>query len=156
MDPSGRPGGRRRINQPWWRDPGTVDGYQAEGVQWPMETSRFAYLAPFGGFAEDLAQGHVGLNEQALYENTDLQPGDHVTVQVFEDHRPIPLLVQPTFEVVPLGFETPDAFLHSTEGEAVLSVRDVDRRYVGLDRQTQDLRVVLNGVLACQGRRSGA
>lgn len=144
------------MSQPWWRDPSRVDGYQVDGVRWPMETSRFAYLAPFGGFAEDLDRGLVGLNEQALYENTDLQPGDQVTVQVFENHQPVPLLVQPTFQVVPLGFETPDAYLQSTDGEAVLSVEDVDRRYVGLDREAEDLRVVLNGVLACQTRRSGA
>ncbi|MDX1610984.1 MAG: hypothetical protein R3185_01360 [Candidatus Thermoplasmatota archaeon] len=156
MDWPRRAGSRHGFSNPWWRDPTRVDGYRVDGVPWPVETSRFAYLAPVGGVTEELDPGRIGINRQALEENTELQAGDQVTVSVFEGRRPYPVLMRPTFEVVPLDFETPDAFLHSTEGEAVLPVEDTRYEELGIDQLGPELRVVLNGVLAVRMRQRDA
>lgn len=149
--------GRRRIAPGWFQDPNSVDGYQAQGVQWPVETRRYAYMAPLGGFSSDLEGGTIGLHEQALEENTELEPGDAVTVSVFEGAKPFPILLRPTFTVTAVDFEMPDAYLHTTEGQPVLSAADTDRAFLERTQKTPEaLKVVLNGVLACRMREASA
>jgi len=147
-----RPGDRGRLPGFWTEEPIVVDGYRPGGVPWPIETSRHTYLAPIGGFSMDVPTAAIGVNRQALAENTALEPGDLITVSVFERGRPVPLMVRPTFEVVPLDFETPEAFLHAVDGQVVLSHDVPPAELLGVDRLHTELRVILNGVLACQGR----
>lgn len=130
-----------------------VDGYQDHGVPWPVEMTRFSYITPFGGVSDDLPEGVVGLNKQALVENTALEPGDSITLTLFEQGRPVPHVLRPTFEVVALDFQTPDAFLHSVGGEAVLSAVELEHEILGLDGLAGGLKVVMNGVIAVNTRR---
>lgn len=151
-----RPNDRRGLDGAWTSDPEVVDGYQLGGLPWPVETTRYAYLTLLGGFSPELDRSAIGLNRQAIEENTDLRAGDQVTVSTFQNGQPVPLLVRPSFEVVPLDFETPDAFIHSSEGQAVLSRAAVEEEVPGLERIEAGVEVVINGVLAAQLRGSGA
>ncbi len=125
-------------------------------MPWPVETSRYAYLTLLGGFSAELSGTAIGLHQQAIEENTELRPGDQVTVSTFQNGQPVPLLAKPSFEVVPLDFETPDAFLQSAEGEAVLPSSAVEQELPGLEKVEQGIEVVINGVLAARLRGSGA
>lgn len=156
MESPRRPGDRRRLDGAWTSDPGTVDGYQLGGLPYPVETSRYAYLTLLGGFSQELDAEALGLHRQALEENTELEAGDQVTVSTFQQGKPVPLLAKPAFRIVPLDFQTPDAFLQSSDGEAVLPRRAVDQEIPGLERLEHGIEVVINGVLAAQMRDTGA
>lgn len=149
------PHDKRRLDGAWTSDPDTVDGYQLGGLPWPIETTRYAYLTVLGGFSTDLPSQAIGLHRQALEENTDLEAGDRVTVGTFQSGEPVPLLVKPAFRLVPLDFETPDAFLHSVNGQAVLPNEAVDEPPRGLSGLEDGVEVVINGVLAAQTRGGG-
>jgi hypothetical protein len=136
----------------WMSDPEAVDGYQLGGLPWPVETTRHAYLTLLGGFSEEIDPTAIGLHRQALEENTDLEAGDRVTVSTFRGGEPVPFLARPSFQVVPLDFERPDAFLQSREGEAVLPSRAVQADLPGLEELERDIEVVINGVLAARLR----
>lgn len=151
-----RPNDRRGLEGAWTSDPTSVDGYQLGGLPWPVETTRYAYLTLLGGFSAELAGSTIGLHRQAVEENTELKPGDQVTVSTFQNGQPVPLLAKPSFEVVPLDFETPDAFLQSAKGQAVLPRTAVEEKLPGLEDVEQGIEVVINGVLAAQLRGSGA
>jgi hypothetical protein len=146
------PTDRGRLPGTWNHDPIVVDGYRPDGLKWPVETTRFAYMTPFAGFSADLAPGTIGLNRQALTENTELVDGDQVTLSVFERGRPVPLLARPVFEIVSVDFGTPDAFLRSLEGEALLSADDTRQRLPGLERLESGIRLIVNGVIAARLR----
>ena len=145
--------GRRRLRGNWTSDGVVVDGYRDEGLPWPVETRRLAYVTPFGGQSSDLAPGSVGLHRQALEENTDLGEGDRVTIAVFEHNSKLPYVFRQEFEVVALDFARPDGFLRSVDGEAVLALAEpeVERRRLGEVREGVNL--VLNGVLGRLGGR---
>lgn len=156
MDFPRRPGDRQRLDGAWTSDPNKIDGYQLGGLPWPVETTRYSYLTLLGGFSQELDGLDLGLHQQALEENTDLEAGDRVTVSTFHAGKPVPLLVRPSFRVIPLDFETPDAFLQSVEGQAVLPHEAVNRELPGLEELEDGVEIVINGVIAAQTRGTGA
>lgn len=139
----------------WSKDPDRIDGYRFGGLPWPVETTRHAYLTVLGGFSEELAEDAIGLHRQALEENTDLVPGDRVTVTTVDGGQPVPYIKRHAYRLVPLDFETPDAFLHSTEGEAVLPSAVPREGHPGLEEARDGVEVVINGVLAARMRSPG-
>lgn len=151
-----RPNDRRGPDGAWTSDPDAVDGYQLGGLSYPVETTRYAYLTLLGGFSPELDTMHIGLHRQAIEENTDLEAGDQVTVSTFHQGEPVPLLIRPSFRLVPLDFETPDAFLQSVDGEAVLPKDAVEQDLPGLENLDHGVEVVINGVLAAHMRSAGA
>lgn len=136
----------------WNMDPSTVDGYRFGGLPWPVETMRYAYVTLLGGFSAELPADAIGLNKQALEENTELEPGDRVTISLFERGRPVPLMVRPSFELVPLDFQLPDAYLQATDGEAVLAQAATEEHLPGLEEVASGIEIVINGVLAARMR----
>ncbi len=140
----------------WFSDPDAVDGYRLDGLPWPIETTRFAYLTLLGGFSDELTTTSLGLHQQALEENTDLEPGDQVTVSTFHQGEPVPFLARPSFEIVPLDFERPDAYVQSSEGQAVLPSTAVEQKLPGLETLDEGVEVVINGVLAARLRGPGS
>ena len=44
------------------------------GYPYPIETLKHWYVAPIGGMSVDLKPGQIGLNKEALADNTDLVP----------------------------------------------------------------------------------
>lgn len=138
----------------WTSDPDAVDGYQLGGLPWPVETTRHAYLTLLGGFSDEISASAIGLHQQALEENTDLEAGDRVTVSTLRQGQPVPFLARPAFQVVPLDFETPDAFLASKQGKAVLPADAVQGELPGLEALEEGIQVVINGVIAARMRSS--
>lgn len=121
-----------------------------------METTRHAYLTLLGGFSDELATNALGLHQQALEENTSLEAGDEVTVSTFHQGEPVPFLARPSFQLVALDFQTPDAFVQSSKGQAVLPRNAIDEDLPGLSNLDHGVEVVINGVLAARTRRPGA
>ncbi len=156
MDMPRRPFDREGKKSAWFSNPDTVDGYRLGGLPWPIETTRYAYLTLLGGFSDELATDALGLHQQALEENTALEAGDKVTVSTFHQGEPVPFLTRPSFEVVPLDFQTPDAFVQSPQGQAVLPRSALEDNLPGLNNLGQGVEVVINGVIAARTRRSGA
>lgn len=140
----------------WFSDPDAVDGYQLQGLPWPIETTRHAYLTLLGGFTDELTTCSIGLHQQALEENTDLEAGDRVTVSTFHQGEPVPFLARPSFEIVPLDFERPEAFVQSSQGQAVLPTTAVEQELPGLESLDAGIEVVINGVLAARMRGPGS
>jgi len=60
--------------------PRTRERTEEGELPYPIETLRFWYVSPFGGRSEGLASDQVGLNRQALAQNTELEPNDRVAV----------------------------------------------------------------------------
>jgi hypothetical protein len=139
----------------WSKDPDEIDGYQFGGLPYPVETTRHAYLTLLGGFSAELADDAIGLHRQALEENTDLQPGDQVTITTVDEGQPVPFIKKPAYRLVPLDFETPDAFLHSTEGQAVLPAAAPREGHPGVEGAEDGIELVINGVIAARMRSSG-
>jgi hypothetical protein len=156
MDTPRRLDDERRSRRTWQTDPETVDGYQFGGLPWPVETTRHAYLTVLGGFSQELPEDAIGLHQQALEENTDLEPGDVVTVNVVDGGQPVSYIRRPRYRLVPLGFETPDAFVNATEGQAVLPADAVEEPPAGLEKLDGEAEVVINGVIAARMRQSGS
>jgi hypothetical protein len=140
----------------WNSDPKRIDGYQFGGLPYPVETTRHAYLTLLGGFSAELAEDAIGLHRQALAENTDLQPGDRVTIKTRDEGQPVPFIKRPAYRVTPLDFETPDAFLHSTEGQAVLPAAAPREGHPGVEEAEDGIELVINGVIAARMRSSGS
>lgn len=156
MDMPRRPFDKEGRSSAWFSNPDAVDGYRLGGLPWPIETTRHAYLTLLGGFSDDLAMDALGLHQQALEENTALEAGDKVTVSTFHHGEPVPFLARPSFEVVPLDFQTPDAFVQSSQGQAVLPRSAIEENLPGLSKLDHGVEVVINGVIAARTRRSGA
>jgi hypothetical protein len=119
------------------------------GYAYPIETLKHWYVAPIGGLSTDLDPGQIGLNREALADNTDLVPyQDRVSLSKLDGSGARPLFVKKYFDVVPLDKACPDALSKSPNGEAVLPRQEV--------RQTNSLvepfqvgeLVILNGVLS--------
>lgn len=110
-----------------------------------METLRHWYVTPFGGISPDLGPSQVGILREAIELNTRLDPDmDRVRVSVVGHARRRPLLLDRTFEVVPLDESHPDALAQSPGGEAVLPEADVVRHPDVAPRRGDE--VLLNGV----------
>lgn len=90
----------------------------------PIETLRHWYLTVCGGRSPELGFGQIGINQEAVEKNTELDPAtDRVRVTVLGRRRR-PLLMDRTFEVVPLDARRPDALDRSPQGEAVFPEGD--------------------------------
>jgi hypothetical protein len=90
----------------------------------PVETLRHWYVTPFGGLSPELGLFQVGINREALEQNTSLDPAtDRVRVTVLGKARR-PILFDRFFEVVPLDARHPEALARSPMGEAVLPEGD--------------------------------
>lgn len=152
MDDPRRSDDDRRMQGAWSSDPKRIDGYQFGGLPWPVETTRYAYLTVLGGFSAELAEDAIGLHRQALEENTDLQPGDRVTIKTADEGQPVPFIKRPAYRITPLDFEMPDAFLHSTEGQAVLPAAAPREGHPGVEDAEDGVELVINGVIAARMR----
>ncbi|MBS1263524.1 MAG: hypothetical protein MAG715_00707 [Methanonatronarchaeales archaeon] len=91
--------------------------------QFPMTVSRDWYVTRIGGHTADLEAGEVGINVEALVQNTELRGGERVRIRPFED-TPHPLFRRPVYEVVPVGGDLDDGVALSGNGEAVLPLED--------------------------------
>jgi hypothetical protein len=149
------PDGERRTSGAWCSDPDQIDGYQFGGLPWPVETTRHAYLTVLGGFSEELPEDALGLHRQALQENTDLEPGDRVTITTRAEGQPIPYVKRHAYRLIPLDFETPDAYLNATEGQAVLPAA-APQEHVEVEGAEGGVELVINGVIAARMRASGS
>ncbi|MDM7934997.1 MAG: hypothetical protein QUS08_06360 [Methanothrix sp.] len=118
------------------------------GYPYPIEALRHWYIAPIGGVSNDLEPGQIGVNREALADNTDLVPyQDRVSLSRLDGGLSRPLFAKKYFEVVPLDDRSPDALSKSMMGEAVLPVREAQRRGALETFKVGDL-VVMNGVLS--------
>lgn len=126
---------------------GRRDG-DRETLPFPFETLRHRYVTPFGGRSEELSADEVGINAQALAQNTQLVPRqDKVLISILGPSRPRPLYTRKPFEIVALDERRPDALVKSPQGEAVLPREppwDIVRRPQLDPARGQGL--VLNGV----------
>ncbi len=100
--------------------------YPPQEKPFPVETLRHWYVTPFGGRSPDLHTGQVGINSQALDQNTRLVPErDKVLISILGNHDAKPLYTRRPFQVVALDPHRPDGLGKSPQGEAVLPVEEV-------------------------------
>jgi len=115
---------------------------------YPVETLKNWYVTLVGGQSRDLKPGQIGLNQEALAENTELVPyRDRVLVSKLEGGRIQPLFTKKYFTVVPLDEASPDALSKSPKGEAVLPRQERKRNRFLEPFQVGDT-VILNSVLS--------
>jgi hypothetical protein len=119
------------------------------GFPYPIETLKHWYVTPIGGISADLKPGQIGLNREALADNTDLVPfQDRVSLSLLDGGESLPLFAKKYFEVVALDKTWPDALSKSPKGEAVLPSRD-ERQKIGFMKPFPvGAFVILNGVLS--------
>lgn len=117
-------------------------------LPFPFETLRHRYVTVFGGRSDELGEAEVGINAQALAQNTELVPRqDKVLISILGPDRARPLYTQIPFEVVALDGRRPEALEKSLQGEAVLPREptwDIVRR--PLLEPTRGQQLVLNSV----------
>jgi hypothetical protein len=120
------------------------------GYPYPIETLKHWYVTPIGGQSIDLKPGQIGLNRQALADNTDLVPyQDRVSLSKLDGTGSKPLFAKKYFEVVPLNKACPDALSKSLNGEAVLpQQQEVSRKKGFMEPFQVGEFVILNGVLS--------
>ena len=119
------------------------------GYAYPIETLKHWYLAPIGGLSMDLNPGQIGLNREALADNTDLVPyQDRVSLSKLDGSGSRPLLLKKYFDVVPLDKACPDALSKSPNGEAVLPHQEVGHKNSFTEPFQVGEFVILNGVLS--------
>ncbi len=99
---------------------------EARELPYPIETLRHWYVSPFGGRSEELDDDEVGVNHEALAQNTDLAAEDPVAVAVSGTDPDRPWFFQEEFHVVPLDERKPEAASLSPIGEVVLPEREWD------------------------------
>lgn len=113
---------------------------------YPVETLKHWYVTVVGGKSTDLKPNQIGVNLEALAENTDIIPfKDTVMISKLEG-RGMPLLMKKYFTVVPLDENSPDALLKSPIGEVVLPEQDKKEWF--LEPIEIGESVVLNNVLS--------
>ncbi len=113
---------------------------------YPVETLKHWYVTVVGGQSFDLKPNQIGVNKDALAENTDIVPyEDSVLISKLEG-RGAPIVTKKYFTVVPLGTASPDASSKSPNGEVVLPVLDIkERTWCAFEVGDQ---VILNNVLS--------
>lgn len=120
-----------------------------EALPYPIETIRYWYVSPFGGRSGELAVDEVGVNRDALEQNTDLRPTDRVTVGVVGTNTDRPWFFQHPYKVIALDDGKPSARVLSPMGEVVLPP---EQRYDFVKRPTFQPQlgdaVVLKGAAA--------
>ncbi len=116
---------------------------------YPIETLRHWYVAPIGGCSFDLEPGQVGLNRDALTDNTDLVPfADKVSISRLDGDKTRPLFIKRYFEVIALDRRSLDALSKSPNGEIVLPLDDLKQKTGHSEPLNIGEFVVLNGVLS--------
>ena len=108
------------------RFPSKADAPDDEPLPYPIETVRYWYVSPFGGRSTELATDQIGVNREALAQNTELQSKDRVSVGLSGNDPDRPWFFQRPFEVVPLDERLPGAAALSPQGEAVLPDQEFD------------------------------
>jgi len=91
--------------------------------QFPLSVSRDWYVTEVGGHTQELSPGEIGINVDALKQNTSLEGGEMVQLRPFED-SPHPFFRRRRYEVVPLGDEHSDGVQLSRNGEAALPLEE--------------------------------
>jgi hypothetical protein len=116
---------------------------------YPVETLKHWYVTIVGGQSKDLKPNQIGVNREALAENTDIVPyEDGVLISKLENSRPQPLFTKSYYTVVPLDDTSPDASSKSPKGEAVLPAPDREQRNWFLEPFKIGEPVILNNVLS--------
>ncbi len=116
---------------------------------YPVETIRHWYIAPIGGLSYDLEPGQVGLNREALADNTDLLPfADKVLISRLDEDRSRPLFIKRFFDVVALDKSSLDALSKSSKGEVVLPAEDNGQITNIPDPLRIGEFIILNGVIS--------
>jgi len=118
---------------------------------YPVETLRHWYIAPIGGQSPDLGQGQIGLNREALADNTDLVPfEDRVSISRLDGggRCPRPLFMKRFFQVVALDRKSKDALSKSPNGEVVFPKDEGKQKSEVIGPFVIGELVVLNGVLS--------
>ena len=119
------------------------------GYPYPIEMLKHWFITPVGGQSKDLKPGQIGLNREALADNTDLVPyQDRVSLSKLDGMRSQPLFAKEYFEVVPLGKDCQDALSKSLNGEAVFSQQEFNYKKNFPNRFQVGEFVILNGVLS--------
>jgi hypothetical protein len=121
----------------------------SDAPPYPVETLRYVYLTPFGGFSPDLEPGELGIRADALERNTRLRPEDVVTISKPEGSARIPFILKMLFRVRPIDEGMRDAWRKSAAGEAVLPHEQPGEasESARLDLAKGE-ELVINGVLA--------
>jgi hypothetical protein len=118
---------------------------------YPVEAIRHWYIAPIGGQSLDLEQDQLGLNRDALANNTDLIPfEDKVSISRLDGCGccPRPLFMKRFFQVVALDGKSKDALSKSPNGEVVLPSNQGKPKGKASEPFVIGELVVLNGVLS--------
>lgn len=118
---------------------------------YPVETLRHWYIAPIGGKSPDLEQDQIGLNREALADNTDLIPfEDRVVLSKLDGDGGTqrPLFMKRFFQVVALDKKSVDALSKSPNGEVVLPLEETAQRKGLCEPYKVGELVILNGVLS--------
>jgi len=108
------------------RLPSKADDPDDESLPYPIETIRYWYVSPFGGRSTELTTEQVGVNKEALAQNTELAPRDQVSVGLAGSDPDRPWFFQEPFQVVPLDERRPEAAALSAHGEVVLPEQEYD------------------------------
>ncbi len=118
---------------------------------YPVETLKHWYVTVVGGESADLKPTQIGVNMEALAENTDIVPYKDTVLITKLEGKITPVLTKKYFTVVPLDEKSPDASSKSPMGEVVLPVQEP-----GKDRKKEWFlepfeigeSVILNNVLS--------
>lgn len=112
---------------------------------YPVETLKHWYVTIVGGQSQDLKPCEVGVNRNALAENTDIVPYEDAVLISKLEGSSTPLFRKRYFTVIPLNKDSPDA-CKSPGGEVVLPV--LDRRKSRYSPLVVGEPVILNNVLS--------
>jgi len=116
---------------------------------YPVETLKHWYVTIVGGQSIELKPNQIGVNREALAENTNIVPyEDSVLVSKLENNTPQPLFTKKYFTVVPLDETSPDASSKSPKGEVVLPVLEKKQRRWLMEPLRIGEPVILNNVLS--------
>lgn len=89
----------------------------------PLTVSRDWYVTEVGGHTSELGPREVGINGEALEQNTSLEAGDLVRIRPFED-RAHPVFRRDWYRVVAIEDVHEDGIALSRHGEAALPLEE--------------------------------
>lgn len=118
---------------------------------YPVEAIRHWYITPVGGQSPDLEPYQIGLNKDALADNTDLVPfEDRVSISRLDGGggSSRPLFMKKFFQIVALDRKSKDALSKSPNGEVVLPIDEEKPKNKAGEPFVIGELVVLNGVLS--------
>lgn len=91
--------------------------------QLPLAVSRDYYVTEVGGHTSELGSREIGINGEALRQNTSLETGDLVRIRPFDD-RPHPVFRRDWYRVVAIEDVHEDGVALSRDGEAALPLEE--------------------------------